>query len=105
GSSTRDTARTVTVGRITLRDGVLEFFDATVIQPPLKIRLEQVQATLHDLVVPALTGKSRFNLAGALKGVQREGAVTIAGWAEFATEDSSVKTTVRSVDLVALQPY
>jgi hypothetical protein len=105
GSSAPDAPRTVTVGRITLRDGVLEFFDATVTQPSLKIRLEQVQATLHDMVVPALTGKTRFNLAGVLKGVQRDGALTIAGWAEFATEDSSVKTTLRTVDLVALQPY
>jgi len=105
GSSTRDTARTVTVGRITLRDGVLEFFDATVIQPPLKVRLEEVQATLHDMVVPALTGKTRFNLAGVLKGVRRDGTVTITGWAEFATRDSSVQTTLRSVDLVALQAY
>jgi hypothetical protein len=95
----------VTLGRITLRDGVLEFFDTTVTQPPLKIRLEQVQATVRDVVVSALTGKSRLDLAGVLKGVQRDGVVTIAGWAELATKDSSVKTTLRSVDLVALQPY
>src|SRR5689334_1968126 len=105
GASAPDAPRTMTVGHITLRDGVLEFFDATVMQPPLNIRLEQVEATLHHVVVPALTGKIRFNLAGVLKGVQRDGAVTIAGWAEFATEDSSVKTALRSVDLVALQPY
>src|SRR5437870_9091876 len=90
--------RTVTLRRITLRDGVLEFFDATVTQPPLKIRLEQVQATVREVVVPALTGKTWLDLAGVLKGVQRDGAVTIAGWAEFATRDSSVKTTLRSVD-------
>ena len=36
--------RTVTVDRITLSDGVLELFDATVTQPPLRIRLEPVQA-------------------------------------------------------------
>jgi uncharacterized protein involved in outer membrane biogenesis len=105
GSSAPDAPRTVTVGRITLRDGVLEFFDATVTQPPLKIRLEQTHATVRDIVVPALTGKTRFNLAGVLKGVQRDGAVTIAGSVEFATKDSSVKTRLRTVDLVALQPY
>jgi Domain of Unknown Function (DUF748) len=98
-------ARTVTLRRITLRDGVLEFFDATVTQPPLKIRLEQVQATVREVVVPALTGKTRLDLAGVLKGVRQDGAVTIAGWAEFTTKDSSVKTTLRTVDLVALQPY
>ncbi len=105
GSAAPAAPRTVTLGRITLRDGVLEFFDTTVTQPPLKIRLEQVQATVRDVVVSALTGKSRLDLAGVLKGVQRDGVVTIAGWAELATKDSSVKTTLRSVDLVALQPY
>jgi hypothetical protein len=98
-------SRTVTVARIILRDGVLEFFDATVPQPPLKVRLEQVQATVGDVVVPALTGKTRLELTAVLKGVQRDGAVTIAGWAEIASKDSSVTTTLRSVDLVALQPY
>jgi uncharacterized protein involved in outer membrane biogenesis len=104
-SAAPDAPRTVTVGRITLRDGVLEFFDATVSQPPLKVRLEQVQAKMRNVVVPALTGKTRLDLVGVLKGTQKDGAVTIAGWAEFATKDSSVKTTLRSVDLVALQPY
>ena len=97
--------RTLTLGRITFSDGVLEFFDATVTQPPLKIRLEQVQATVRDLLVTALTGKTRVDLVGVLKGVRRDGTVTIAGWAEFATRDSAVKTTLRGVDLVALQPY
>ncbi len=96
---------TVTIGRITLQDAVVEFFDATVASPPLKIRLEQIQATLRDVMVPALTGKSQFDLAGVVKGVQRDGQVTVAGWAEVASKDSSVKTTLRSVDLVALQPY
>ncbi len=96
---------TVTIGRITLQDAVVEFFDATVASPPLKIRLEQIQATLRDVMVPALTGKSQFDLAGVLKGVRRDGQVTVAGWAEVASKDSSVKTTLRSVDLVALQPY
>jgi len=97
--------RTVTVGRITLSDGVLELFDATVTQPPLRIRLEQIQATVRDVVVPALTGRTGLDLAGVLKGVQRDGTVAIAGWAEIASKDSSLHTTLRSVDLVALQPY
>ncbi|HEY7676825.1 MAG TPA: DUF748 domain-containing protein, partial [Candidatus Methylomirabilis sp.] len=54
---------------------------------------------------PSLAGKSPFDLAGVLKGVQRDGRITVAGWAEIATKDSSVKTTLRSADLVALQPY
>jgi hypothetical protein len=95
----------VIIGRITLQDGVVELFDATVARPPLKIRLEQIQATVRDVVVPALKGRSRFDLTGVVKGVQRDGRATVAGWAEIATKDSWVKTQLRSVDLVALQPY
>lgn len=46
----------VIIGRITLQDGVVELFDATVARTPLKIRLEQIQATVWDVVVPALKG-------------------------------------------------
>ncbi len=98
-------ARSVRVGRLTLQDGVVELFDATVAQPPLKIRLEQIQATLRDVVAPALDGKTPLDITGVVKGVQRDGRVTLSGWAVPATKDSSIKTQLRSVDLVALQPY
>ncbi len=95
----------VTIGRITLGDGVAELFDATVAEPPLKIRLEQIKATLWDMAVPALKGKSRFEITGVAKGVHQDGQLKMAGWAEVGTRDSSVKTELRSVDLVVLQPY
>ena len=98
-------ARTAAIARITLQDGVVEVYDATVAQPPLKIRLEQIQATVRNVVAPTLTGKSRFELTGVVKGVQRDGRANVTGWTEVATKDSSVNTELHSVDLLALQPY
>jgi len=98
-------ARSVSIDRITLRDGVLDLFDASVAQPPLEIHLEQVEATVRDVMVPGLVGKTQFDLAAVLKGSRQHGTVTIVGWAEIASRDSSLKTTLRSVDLRALQPY
>ena len=95
----------VTIGHITLQDGVVELFDATVGEPPLKIRLEQVRVTVRNVVVPALKGKSWFELTGVVKGVQRDGHADVAGWVEVSTKDSSAKTQLRSVDLQVLQPY
>jgi hypothetical protein len=95
----------VRIGRITLDQGVMELFDATVAQPPLKIRLEQLTATVKDVLVPALTGQTAFDLTGVVKGVQRDGRATVVGWAEVATKDSSVKMDLSGVDLVAFQPY
>lgn len=98
-------ARSVTIDRITLRDGVLDLFDASVASPPLEIHLEQVEATVLDVVAPSLLGKTRFDLAAVLKGSRQDGTVTIAGWVEIASRDSSLKTTLRSVDLLAVEPY
>jgi len=95
----------VTIGKITLQDGVVEMFDATVAESPLKIRLEQVRLTVRNVVVPAVKGKSWFELTGVVKGVQRDGHADVAGWVEVSTKDSSVKTQLRSVDLQVLQPY
>jgi Domain of Unknown Function (DUF748) len=98
-------ARSVTIDRITLKDGVLDLFDASVARPPLAIHLEQVEATVLDVVAPSLLGKTRFDLAAVLEGSRQDGTVTIAGWVEIASRDSSLKTTLRSVDLRALEPY
>jgi hypothetical protein len=100
-----DASPTVIIGRITLKDGVVELYDATVAQPPLKIRLERIEATVRDVAVPGLKGKSRFELAGVVKGVRRDGQIAMEGWVEVGTGNSSVKTELRSVDLVMLQPY
>jgi Domain of Unknown Function (DUF748) len=98
-------ARSVAISRIDLEDGVVELFDATVAQPPLKIRLEKVQASVRNLLVPALTGKSQLDLTAIVKGVREDGRAKVSGWLEVATKDSSVRTELRSVDLVAIQPY
>lgn len=105
GSEPPAATREVSIDRITLRDGVLELFDASVARPPLEIHLEQVEGTVLDVVVPAFGGKTRFDLAAVLEGSRQDGRVTIVGWAEIASRDSSLKTTLRSVDLLALQPY
>ncbi len=95
----------VTISRIRLQDGVVELFDATVAQPPLKIRLEQIQATVRNVAAPTLAGKTRFDLSGVVKGVQQDGRVAVSGWAVVASKDSSVETRLKSVDLVPFQPY
>ena len=96
---------TVTLSRITLKEGVVELFDATVARPPLKIRMEQIQASVRNVVTPTLEGKTNFDLTGVVKGVQQDGRATVSGWAEVMSKDSSVKLRLRSVDLVAFQPY
>lgn len=95
----------VGIGSIELKDGVMEFFDATVKKPAHKIRLEQLQAKVTDLQLPDLKAKSKLHLDGVLKGVRSDGKMLVDGWMTFANKDSDLRNTLRGVDLIALQPY
>ncbi|HVN71461.1 MAG TPA: DUF748 domain-containing protein [Desulfomonilia bacterium] len=95
----------VTIGHIILQDGVVEFYDASVKKHPLKVRLEQIQANLNDIIVPTFKERSTFTITGLAKGIHQDGRVDISGWAQMSSKDSSVKLQLRSVDLTAIQPY
>jgi uncharacterized protein involved in outer membrane biogenesis len=60
--------RTVAISRIAFKDGVIEVFDSTVSQPPLKIRLEAIEAVVRDVVAPSLNERTRFDLSAVVKG-------------------------------------
>ncbi|WP_334189298.1 DUF748 domain-containing protein [Noviherbaspirillum sp.] len=108
-AGTKDTqsaaSPTVTIGKIELHDGALDFYDATVRQPAHRIRLERLEAKVEDLRVPSLDGRTRIRLDGTVKGVQRNGKLAIDGWAELASRNSEIRTRLQGVDLVAFQPY
>ena len=95
----------VSIGHIEMKNAAMEFYDATVAKPPFKVRLEQMNATIANIELPDLATKTDLSLEGVLKGSHRDGHIAIKGWAIPATKDSAVVTTVRDVDLVALQPY
>ncbi|OWW19848.1 DUF748 domain-containing protein [Noviherbaspirillum denitrificans] len=95
----------VSIGTIELRNGELEFFDASVRQPAHKTRLEQLHARVEDLRLPGLASRTAIQIDGQVKGVQRNGKLSITGWAELASRNSELATKLQGVDLVALQPY
>jgi hypothetical protein len=97
-------AREVTIERIELKNGSLDFYDATVSRPPLKTRVEQLDALIQDVAAPAAE-KTSFELTGIVKGIKRDGRAKVSGWVGPAAHDSSSQVTLDGVDLVALQPY
>ena len=98
-------AQSVSIGAIQIENGALEFFDETVAQPPWKVRLEQIDATVRDLVTPALGGPLPFELSAELAGPQRNGRVALSGWLDPSTQDLDLTGSLRAADLLALQPY
>ncbi|MFZ2269661.1 MAG: DUF748 domain-containing protein [Azonexus sp.] len=95
----------ISIGHLELVDGAVEYFDASVSRPPLKIRLEQIQLTLDDLHLPDLLGHSRLQVNGVLKGPHHDGQLVISGQTEFASKESDIQARLDGVDLLALKPY
>ena len=104
-SSQPSSARSVLISEITLQQGAIEVFDATVSRPALKIRLEQIEAVVRNLTAPSLKERTHFDLAAVVKGAQRDGRMKVSGWIEQVGRDSSSQLVLNTVDLVSLQPY
>lgn len=96
---------TISIGRFELADSAIEYFDASISRPALKIRLEQIQLTLDDLHLPDLLGQSRIELSGVIKGAHHDGRLAISGHSEFASKESDIHASLHGVDLLALKPY
>lgn len=95
----------ISIGRIELADGAVEYFDASIQRPALKIRMEQIDITVDDIHLPNLLGKSQLKVGGVIKGPHQDGRVDIAGDVEIGSKESDVRTQLRGVDLLALKPY
>lgn len=95
----------VRIGEVRLSNAAVDFFDASVKKPAHKIVIEDVQARLSALHLPALDADSDLEIKGTLKGVQHDGEFGLDGHMVLANLDSKIVTRLRGVDLVAMQPY
>jgi hypothetical protein len=100
----RATFRAVMISTIEFKDGSLELYDATVSRPPLKTKIVQIDAVIRDVAAPT-SGRTRFDLSGIVKGVNRDGQVKLTGWVGPGARDSSSRIALAAADMVALQPY
>jgi hypothetical protein len=98
-------ARRVVIRRLVIEDGAVEVYDATVAKPPWRVHLADVDATVRDIIAPALGEEMPFELTAKLDGPRHDGDVKVSGWVDGDTRDLEVAAVLRSVDLLALQPY
>ena len=104
-SAAERSARAITIAKIVLENGSMDVFDATVSQPPLKIRLEQIEALVRDVAPANLQNRTRFEFTATAKGKTRDGQVKVSGWVAAAGKDSATHIVMDGLDLVSLQPY
>ena len=95
----------IEIGQIEVDAARLDFFDASVRQPALRLRVEQLDGEVEHLVLPALDKPFELKVSGVFKGPQRDGKIAIDGHYTPATHDANVHARFAGVDLLALQPY
>lgn len=92
------------IGEITLQDCTIEFHDRTATGWK-KLRIENVEGKVNDLQVPALTGRTKFDLKSVMKGPKHTGSIVLAGWVDVADKGSDFKLQIRNIDLALFEPY
>jgi hypothetical protein len=95
----------VFIGRVDMRRGSLDFYDAALGKNPPKVHLHDVQASVAPLHFPALAERTNLQFTGLLSGPAHTGTVDFAGWIVLSSKDSQTTTTLKGVDLVTLQSY
>jgi hypothetical protein len=70
-----------------------------------RLRFEQVGGTVDGLALPGLATPITLALQGVLKGVERDGPVSLRGRLAPATQDARLAIRLDGVDMIALQPY
>lgn len=97
--------RKLSIDRIVLANGTIEFFDASLRKDSVKIRLEQINAVVGKIEMPELKGHTPIKINGILKGNQQDGTLSIDGSIELSTKESGFSTKLHGVDMTVLQPY
>lgn len=104
-SEASDTPPSLFIKRITVINGALDFFDASVRTPPQRLRLEQIDAAIGRLTLPSLEGVSPIDLTGSVKGSKQDGKISISGTTEFAKRESGLTLRLQNIELPMLQAY
>lgn len=99
------TMPTIEIGEVQLVGARFDFHDASVRQPPHRLRIDALDARVGPLVLPALDRPAQVELAGTLAGVRHAGRLQIRGRITPATRDADLDARLFGADLLVLQPY
>jgi hypothetical protein len=98
-------SRPVVVEETILSGGVIEIFDAQVRAKPHRTQIAEIRAEIGQIAMPALDTDTSLDIAGTVKGTNRDGTMSVTGHVRLDDLDSEITTSLRGIDLVALEPY
>jgi hypothetical protein len=101
-----ETATALVIEHMQFEHMAVDLHDATLpAGQARRVRFEQVNGTVAALALPGLAQPIALDLDGVLKGVERDGQVSLKGSLAPAAHDARLAVRLVGIDMVALQPY
>ena len=99
-------AASLVIAHMRFDDMAVDLHDATLPGgKPAHVRFEHVHGTVGGLALPRLAQPIAIDLQGVLKGVERDGQVSLKGSLAPAAHDADLAIRLAGVDMIALQPW
>jgi hypothetical protein len=95
----------VRIDRIRIERGLINFEDQKVAQPPVQIKLRDLNFEMKDFRYPLVSLHSPIELSGKMNGQTREGSIRLKGWIDAKTMDLETLLTMKEIEIKALEPY
>lgn len=93
------------IDSVVFQQGVFNFYDRSVSNPPYHIAVKNAQAKVGPLHLPDLTDPTNLDVTGSIAGPQHTGTVSFSGWIVISSKDSQTTTNLQGVDIATLDPY
>jgi hypothetical protein len=88
--------------RLQADSGILRFVDRSTGTPFAQLALTNARLELHNLRLPAETGRTPFRLAA---GMEPQGEMRAAGWIDSVARAADLQVNLQGLPLAQVQPY
>jgi Domain of Unknown Function (DUF748) len=95
----------IQIGRIRIQRGTVDFEDRKVGEPPVQIRLRDLDFEIKNIRYPLATLHSPIELKGKVKGKKQEGSIYTKGWIDLKTMDLETLLKIREIEVETFKPY
>lgn len=97
--------RPVNIEKLELRNGHVDFYDATIATPPYRVPLDELNADIGPVRQPPVNLHTQVHAQGQIVGKNRRGKMELEGWVAMPSHDADIQTRLRSVDVTLVAPY
>ena len=95
----------IQIDRIRIEKGSIDFEDRKVGEPPVQIKLRDVDFEIGDVEYPIASHHSPLRLKTKMKGKGQDGSIDIKGWIDTKTMDMETALKIRDIEVETFEPY